>query len=451
MPSTIGAPEQTGLKPEAIAGMTRAGSIIKNYLASSASGYGKSMLLAQQGVEFKNQPKQIQKDALGLGAFSAPISLAAHAEKEVAGTATTADRIFAAADVLGFGVGGKALMAIGMVLPKKTVDIRNAIRAVSHKPAISSVDMPSTAPVPHKLSYSEFAKYETAAAEQGHSIANVKKTPFPSGNEGVVDFDVTLARSVEISDEMMAFKPGATYAIGPGEFVVKSGKLGSLVKHDSMYEFMPGLRNVNVEYATHRPSVDIHKPNGDVMPINTAYLLGDTVYVAKGSSAKKLLDVVTHEVQHRIQDKSLSFKGASIAKMESIHKNPNAPGHELIKKQIDELWDSPMLDTILRNNQEYNKLVEVPMLNRTGGEMQRIHDIKMETATHVTYMNTAGEVQARDTAARRKLNVNELQLFDRSFRFSKSSDFERYEADALKAVRDLVTEGKIPDSAHSIL
>lgn len=205
--------------------------------------------------------------------------------------------------------------------------------------------------------------------------------------------------------------------------------LDEIVKHDKLFEAYPALRDVKVRFEANTGNVE------------GAYHDGSNEIVLRAGlklKPEKLKDTLIHEIQHAIQSTE-GFSGGSSPEYwarrdyESgdmietrLQKEKNSILRALGKDEVNkytrytelerELWKRFLADENSEDGERYNKLeaeqdaiYEELYPNKWFKSLLDI-DRKMENPSEVytdLYRNTAGEIEARDAAARRGLTVEE--------------------------------------------
>lgn len=161
-------------------------------------------------------------------------------------------------------------------------------------------------------------------------------------------------------------------------------KLGDYMQHEALFAAYPELKEVNVRF---EDMTDGERGSYD-RRTNTITLDQSL----RGSPEATLI----HEVQHAIQKTEGLAKGASPEYWsdESEHAT-RAEAIERIQSEIDELRE------MMESDPESADLIQY--------EIEELLD-KLSDLNYYLYENTAGEIEARDTAARRQLTPEQREL-----------------------------------------
>lgn len=187
--------------------------------------------------------------------------------------------------------------------------------------------------------------------------------------------------------------------------------VGDLLKHDELYAAYPSIADIEVTFVKDTGIAEAGiNPTGDRIFIKNSLRIDN----------KKLKTVVLHELQHAIQIIEGHAGGASVnywkgkidavpdeidwtlKKMEEIE--------DRISAELDSLWESGEITEEEYEKEYYSRRdsnATFQMLKKRAFEL-RNERIKYNNKSPVElYMNTAGEIEARDTANRSELTAEE--------------------------------------------
>jgi hypothetical protein len=192
----------------------------------------------------------------------------------------------------------------------------------------------------------------------------------------------------EISDQ--AFKViGGALKKGEQAFggLVRSAKLGDLIKHEELFKQYPELRDLRVIETPHMPA-----NTEGVTPVG-----GGHIQIAPNLSPSALKNTLIHEIQHVIQEK----EGFSPGTMPSLEPKDHALMNELESVKAAYLQK---FNTAQDANQKSGYARQIGSLNRN------IQTLKQKAFK--TYSQTPGEVESRSAADRLNLNSEQRMQID---------------------------------------
>lgn len=167
-----------------------------------------------------------------------------------------------------------------------------------------------------------------------------------------------------------------------------TGKLHELYDHPELYKAYPHLKDVNVVIDPEMKSIGTFNPSTNTLKLNPT----------KIGSDQAMMDVISHEVQHKIQD----FEGfaygstAAIAKRRTLDKI-NAELKD-IRNNNKDFPDDPRFNELVSLHEEinspYSSINSLSIARNPSGE----------TFDNYLYTRTPGEVEANLVMARRLLS-----------------------------------------------
>lgn len=187
--------------------------------------------------------------------------------------------------------------------------------------------------------------------------------------------------------------------------------VGDLLKHDELYAAYPSIADIEVTFVKDTGIAEAGiNPTGDRIFIKNSLRIDN----------KKLKTVVLHELQHAIQIIEGHAGGASVNYWEGkIDAVPDEIDWTLKKMEeiedriiaeLDSLWESGEITEEEYEKEYYSRRdsnATFQMLQKRAFEL-RNERIKYNNKSPVElYMNTAGEIEARDTANRSELTAEE--------------------------------------------
>lgn len=195
-----------------------------------------------------------------------------------------------------------------------------------------------------------------------------------------------LMERFEIPDQNMDLNIERAKKSPSGNEMLFTGALADLVKHDALYQNYPEIRNLRANILV---APNVESPSGAFG--------GDSIHVRAGN-IEEAKDVIVHEIQHWVQQKEGFAKGSSPEYFEDQY-----------KKLVGELkkWS----EAIEKKLSTVTNRAEKRSLNIEKRDIEdRIADIEgqgVRALAAMDYLNTAGEIEARDTTARRRYGATE--------------------------------------------
>jgi len=202
---------------------------------------------------------------------------------------------------------------------------------------------------------------------------------------------------------------------GSGLFVkegmANQGKtLGDIFTHLDLYEKYPDLADIKTAVSWSR---NAENPGGSFNPLASG---SRSPIEARGGSEIETKNILLHEIQHAIQEKEGWAKGGS-----PVERMINIPYPKKItdmSRRIGYLHDTVM--TPWRNERAGKGLAEKEVIDAKWAEKRkqfvdltnewnRLTDEFVKKDAYRGYLNLAGEIEARDTAARMGLTAAERQ------------------------------------------
>lgn len=184
------------------------------------------------------------------------------------------------------------------------------------------------------------------------------------------------------------------FSIEEGVDVYK-GPLGAILIHPKLYAAYPFLQN----YDTHLTIRDNHEGYQEGARIEGSKLHGAKIF-ASANSLEKILDVLTHEIQHAIQE----VEGFAYGSNANYLMTSYVASLVQRKKTLDDKHVSLLRMGATRGPQGRELDIIAAELTHIDYAMKEASQGNWNDAFYALYYNTAGEREARKTASDRRLN-----------------------------------------------
>ncbi len=178
-------------------------------------------------------------------------------------------------------------------------------------------------------------------------------------------------------------------------FGLKSYPLTEVLNHPSLFKAYPDLKNVNVKFIENEHEGGHYNPKTN------------TINVSQNAALSKQEDTLLHEIQHAIQEKEGWARGGNLG---SIHDEDRVKQQELKsqKREIDKILQ-PLLNTPERFKGKQKQISElIGKIRKIDTQLSIIErKIVFQDDAFNYYQRLAGEIEARDTAARKGLTAEQ--------------------------------------------
>ena len=222
------------------------------------------------------------------------------------------------------------------------------------------------------------------------------------------------ARMRELNDTWGREKPRLTDRLSGG-----AARLQDIIQHDALFEAYPELRNVHVRFAP------LGSDRGQYNRRTNTITLNESIKNATQNT-------IVHEVQHAIQQAEGFAGGAGTEYWEDVLRN-NEPvqtaGLQQAERKLMEFIRNPenaeamqlqwMLDNA-ETDEDYQASIAAAEQNGSYEKMAQYEQLQWDVETQRSrannmvptelYRNTAGEIEARDTAYRREMTPEQRML-----------------------------------------
>lgn len=237
--------------------------------------------------------------------------------------------------------------------------------------------------------------------------------------------------SYEISDDQIELKNKGS-VVGADNMIVKKKeiKLDDLISHPELFKLLPTLKTINVRFysdpnRTYKHGRFVRFEHA--IYLNSAYFNEQARYYNR-DSVDAMLDTLVHEIQHAVQWE-MNMLNFSVFKGDTgIHNDRKSSAKTAKLKQLDaalmDIYELNKEDKFLPNKakdrQDYfahrNQMYEYAKTHPEAKKIiDKFVDLYLETkdynidaeGSHVAYLRRAFEVQARNTATRRMLTLEQ--------------------------------------------
>ena len=258
------------------------------------------------------------------------------------------------------------------------------------------------------------------------------------------DVDTDGKAKFEFSDKDMKLKLTADDLRS-----IDEGSLGDIIEHEEMFKYYPKFKDINVQFV---PRSFMEGADGEFIPeLNM-------LYVAKGESKTETENIILHELQHAIQENEGFAGGASPEFYEQVWKELTRQIEDYKKKlpptyAADDDFGAKSairMELGAKAADEYSRLLRTR--NKLRGQFERVIrtegiDKEIESGK-IPYRNTKGEIEARETEARRYMTQDELDANPRDIskyeiRREQYDKYYRRFSRAKNAKRDTTLDGEI--------
>lgn len=290
---------------------------------------------------------------------------------------------------------GTLMNALGATRDKVTDTLSTPLFSVGPKPPEQDEKLKAIASI-----VTGALPYETTP---GNAVMGLFGGPKATGYASAPRKFSSLADKMErfeISDEAMKFKEGA-FPINPAGYKTRIGtrqgmKLGDIIEHEELFKNYPQFKDIEV-------NIDIGKMHDNSGSFSPHKMTGKPELTVRATSKEAAKGVISHEIQHAIQEYERFAKGTS----------PEAFATQWAERQK----MSNSLDAILTAESKNTPVITI--FNPISGENQIIFassfpaykelllkelekaDKMVPLGPFETYKRTAGEIEARDAAFRR--------------------------------------------------